>query len=70
MFIVFVFELGSPFNKKDIVLANLLVTTFFKCLTTFPDIRIQAAYLSTGLFGSILVSTFSLISEDHMSLYT
>ena len=57
--IVFAFEYGSPFRKKNIVLANLPVALFLKCHTTFSDYRIQTSYLSTGLFGSICASGWS-----------
>ena len=56
-------------GKKNNVFLNLPVAPFFKCPTTFPDSRIQTAYLSTGLFGSICASRLPPISGVHMSLY-
>ena len=40
----------------------------FKCPTAFPHFRIQAAYLSTGLFGSICLSSLSPISGIHIHI--
>ena len=64
-----VHPLGSPLKKKNITFSNLSFSPFFKCLTTFPNCRIQTAYLSTGLLVFICGSWLSPKSGVHVSLY-
>ena len=49
-------------QEKIIDFANLSFSPFFKCPTTFPNFRLQTAYLSTRLFVSY-ASWLSPISE-------
>ena len=49
-------------QEKNIDFANLSFSPFFKCPTTFPNFRLQTAYLSTRLFVSY-ASWLSPISE-------